>query len=145
MYAPSVRLWGALEAKMYDVCVPRLEHGSFWKTEGGACQAEGRTTGVHAAEALEGAASILDLIVEREQCRRAPGVGKFEPVLDALGLGGGVPAPVARRLAWLSAARNCLVHHLNPAQTRSHVRAYFVGNVSNSFATASSWNCSASR
>ena len=33
--------------------------------------------------------------------------------------------------------------HLDPAQTGSHVRAYSAGNVSNSFATASSRICSA--
>jgi hypothetical protein len=114
----TVRIWTAFEAAMNDLCLARLEHAGFWKREE---VLRGLKIELHEfvpAGEQEQVSPVFDALTDKHRAKHQPGAGRFENLLNSLGLGGPVPKPVADRLVWLSTARHCLVHRQGKIDAR---------------------------
>lgn len=105
-----LRLWSSVEAALNDLCRARLEHDGYWRSMEAL---KGIKTDLHeflGKSDAEQIAFVLDEVTTARKARFQPGAGRFEGVLNAIGLGGDVPAAVRKRMVWLSEARHVLVH-----------------------------------
>ena len=70
---------------------------------------------------------ILEALKQNTKSRLKVGVGRFESLLDAVGLGGAVPDSVKRTLLELSEVRNVLVHRDGMCDNRIPERCPWLG------------------
>lgn len=105
-----VRLWTALEATMNDCCMAMLQQDEFWKRAKATKNLKVRLVEFLGLSEQEQLSVMLDHVMTDSGARQAPGVGRFENLLNALDLGGDVPDSVKRQMVWLAEARHLLVH-----------------------------------
>lgn len=75
---------------------------------------------------------LLDLLTQETRARLKPGVGRFEPILNAVGLGGAVDDRARRRLLELLEMRNIIIHRNSRADRRLLARCPWLGTAPSS-------------
>lgn len=124
-----VSLWSSLEVLIRDLLAlwlqnrpETLQRDSFKRLRVRVAEYEALTT-------EERSAYLVEMLEQELQASLKPGAGRFECLLDAIGLGGGLPDGVRKRLLELSQIRNVLVHRRGVVDKRFTERCPWI-NVS---------------
>jgi hypothetical protein len=109
-YIASVRLWSILEATVDDMALERMEHPEKWQNKELVHGIKGPLLDFLHATENERLEFLLDELKLASKSSLRRGVGRFEALLQPLGLGGWVDDNVRRSLFELSQIRNAVVH-----------------------------------
>lgn len=107
-----------LETVVQDAVLFSLEHAPSVQNRDAIKRIEGPIVELLAASPSERAEFLAAALAHNMKASLKPGVGKFEALLDAVGLGGAIDEPVRRVLLELTAVRNVLVHRRRRADRR---------------------------
>lgn len=119
LYALAVvRLWTILEALINDLVITllssfpdALQADSIRKLRGPLVEFIGATPN-------ERAEYLMELLVQELRAKLKPGIGRFETILEAVGMGGPVADAPRRFLYELSQVRNAIVHRNGRADAK---------------------------
>ncbi len=114
----SIRLWTILEAAIDDMVLQELQREPERRKSEVVGKLRGPLMEFVALTPVEQADYLLDLLKREVGTRLRYGVGAFESLLEAVGLGGGVHDSIRRILLELGQVRNVLVHRNGRADAR---------------------------
>lgn len=106
----TVALWGGMEAYLKDVCAEWLLNRKEALQGEVVGRLRVRVGQYESLDPEERARFLVDLIDQEVSAPLKSGVGRFEALLDALGLGGPVDDGLRKRMFELSQVRNLVVH-----------------------------------
>jgi len=146
----SIRLWGILEALVDETCVRSLLDNANLSDLDSMKSLKAPVVEFLNLSEQEKAVYLVDLLKQKVTASLKPGIGRFESVLDQVGLGGGVKKRIRRTLLELSQIRNVLVHCNGNADSRivKHCpwlglkiddKVYLTGEHFSRYITASYW------
>ncbi len=105
-----IRLWSILEALVDDLAIDFLSRPDECKDKDLIYSLKGPLLEFAAAPPERQADFLTERLKDVVRAGLQPGVGRFEAVLDPIGLGGGITPHVRRVLFELSQVRNVIVH-----------------------------------
>jgi hypothetical protein len=114
----TIRLWSILESAIDDLIVDALRTRSEVRMLPAFKKLKGPLIEFVTAPADNQAAFLTDLLKEHVSASLKPGVGRFEALLDCVGLGGPVAKVVRRTLLELSEVRHALIHRLGKVDAK---------------------------
>jgi len=107
-----VYIWGTTEAKIDDIIVSFLVAKPKMLKKEPFKSLECKIGDVLNASPLERARTAIRLYRDAKRVSYHKGISRFSVLLDAVGLGGGVPEQVTRRFLEMSEIRHNLVHRM---------------------------------
>jgi hypothetical protein len=113
-----VRLVTILEVTVTDACIEALVLWPHLRLGSEISDIKGPLVEFAAMTNLEQAECIVAAIIEKTRSKLKRGVGRFEPVLDAIGLGGGVDDGIRKIICEMLEIRNVVVHRRGRADMR---------------------------
>jgi hypothetical protein len=113
-----VRLWSILEAMVDDLVVDFLRRPDECKDKDIIYSLKGPLLEFATAPPERQADFLTERLKDAVKAGLKPGVGRFEAMLDPIGLGGGIDSDVRRVLFELSQVRNAIVHKAGVADQR---------------------------
>lgn len=105
-----VRLWGILEAMVDGIVVDFMKRPAQCKDKDFFYSIKGPLFEFATASPEQQADFLADRFKDAVQAALKLGVGRFEVILEPIGLGGGIDPDVRRVLFELSQVRNAIVH-----------------------------------
>jgi len=105
----SVRLWAMAEAAAREVVVGAIKKPSGPPDRSKLAKLKGPVGPLLGADAETQADLVADLLWQAPE-GRFRGIGRFDAVLELIGLGGAAPSPIDEVLVELSEIRHCVVH-----------------------------------
>jgi hypothetical protein len=105
-----VRLWSILEALVDDLAVDFLRRPNECKDKDLIYSLKGPLLEFATAPPERQADFLTERLKDVVKAGLQPGVGRFEAILDPIGLGGGIDSDVRRVLFEISQVRNVIVH-----------------------------------
>ncbi|MGO8760867.1 MAG: hypothetical protein ACLP2P_16005 [Desulfobaccales bacterium] len=113
-----VRLWGILEAMVDDIVVDFMHRPDKCKDKDLLYSLKGPLLEFATASPEQQADFLTERLKDAVKAGLQPGVGRFEAMLEPIGLGGGIDHDVRRVLFELSQVRNAIVHKVALADRR---------------------------
>ncbi len=113
-----VRLWGILEAMVDDLVIDFLRRPDECKDKDLIYSLKGPLLEFATAPPERQADFLTERLKDAVKAGLQPGVGRFEAMLDPIGLGGGIGSDVRRVLFELNQVRNAIVHKAGIADRR---------------------------
>lgn len=114
----TIRLASILETMVSDVCLQLLMDDASVLAGEQIRKLRGPIADFLRASEFERGEYLLELLSQETKAKLRPGAGRFEPLLQAVGLGGEVTPDGARLLVELTEVRNVLVHRRGLADKR---------------------------
>ena len=114
----TVRLVTILESMVSDACVEILTSRPDLRQRDSIRRLQGPIVEFAAASPGAQAEYIVEALAEGTKAKLKTGLGRFEAILDAVGLGGGAHDQVRKIIYELLEVRNVLVHRNGRADTR---------------------------
>lgn len=113
-----VRLWGILEAMVDDIVVDFMRRPAQCKDKDFFYSMKGPLLEFATASPEQQADLLTERLKDAVQAGLKLGVGRFEAMLEPIGLGGGIDPDIRRVLFELSQVRNAIVHKAGVADRR---------------------------
>jgi len=114
----AVRLWALMEALVDEIVVEAMRQPERCKDQAALSRLKGPLVEFRAASPDEQAEFLAETLKQSVDALLKPGIGRFEAILDPVGLGGSVDESVRKTLFELSQVRNVLVHKAGKADRR---------------------------
>ena len=114
----AIRLWSLLEALVDDLVIESLKDPSQCKDQALLSRLKGPLLEFRNASADDQAEYLAETLKQTVEAALKQGVGKFESILDPVGLGGGIADPVRKCLVELRHVRNAIVHRCGKADRK---------------------------
>jgi hypothetical protein len=114
----SVRLWALMEALVDELVIEALKTPKQCKDQALLAKLKGPLLEFRGASIEDQAEFLAETLKQAVDATLKQGVGKFEAVLEPVGLGGGVADAVRKLLFELSNVRNAIVHRGGKADRR---------------------------
>ena len=112
------RLWGQLEASIEDYVLAVLTANSQFLRTGRIGSLKLELSAMLGASPRDQATLAFSQYKQEIKSSLKRGVGRFESVLDVVGLAGGVPDSVSRTFVEFSEIRNCIMHRMGRADRK---------------------------
>lgn len=131
----TVRLWTILESSVEELVIRMLlEYPESWGANA-IQKLRGPLVEFAKASPSERAEYLADQLKQEVKAVLKPGVGRFEALLEAIGLGGPVDDSVRRALLELSEVRNVIVHRAGRVDAKLLERCPWLSLLSGSVLT----------
>lgn len=117
-HSATVALWGALEAAVEDLALEYLEHDRSALDRPPLASIKIPLVEFSKLSNSERLGFLLAEFTRRSSSEFRPGIGRFEPILELVGLSGGFDSALKRDLLELQQVRNVLVHRAGVADAR---------------------------
>lgn len=114
----TVLLWGALEAAVRDFAVRVLERFPAIRTGESFRGFKIRVADYEALDTQDRMRFLLEMLERETGAPLKPGIGRFDVILQALGVSPRISSAVRRDLAEMAATRNILVHRASIVDAR---------------------------
>lgn len=114
----TVRLWALLEAIVDELVVEAMRQPEKCKDQAALSKLKGPLMDFRNASPEEQAEFLAETLKQGVEASLKQGIGRFEAVLDPVGLGGAVDEIVRRALFELNQIRNVIVHKGGRADRR---------------------------
>jgi hypothetical protein len=114
----AVRLWALMEALVDELVVEAMRHPERCKDQAVLSRLKGPLVEFRSASPDEQAEFLAETLKQSADAVLKPGIGRFEAILDPVGLGGSVDESVRKALFELSQVRNVIVHKAGKADRR---------------------------
>lgn len=114
----AVRLWALLEALIDELVVEAMRQPEKCKDQAALSKLKGPLMDFRNASPEEQAEFLAETLKQGVEASLKQGIGRFEAVLDPVGLGGAVDEIVRRALFELNQIRNVIVHKGGKADRR---------------------------
>jgi len=106
----SIRLWSLLEALVDDLAVEALKDPAGCKDQVLLSRLKGPLLEFRNASSDDQAEFLAETLKQAVEAALKQGIGKFESILEPIGLGGGIADSARKCLFELSHVRNAIVH-----------------------------------
>ncbi len=113
-----IALWSALEVLVRDLVIAKIQVSPEVLRAEPFAKLKVRLGEYLSLDEDERGQLIVELLEQDLQARLKPGIGRFEPLLQAIGIGGGTAESIRRQLFELSQVRNVLVHRRGVADRK---------------------------
>jgi hypothetical protein len=114
----AVRLWALMEALVDELVVEAMRQPERCKDQAALSRLKGPLVEFRAASSDEQAEFLAETLKQSVDAALKLGVGRFEAILDPVGLGGPVDDSIRKSLFELSQIRNVIVHKGGKADRR---------------------------
>ncbi|GAC1450298.1 MAG: hypothetical protein NVSMB9_34640 [Isosphaeraceae bacterium] len=113
-----IRMWGVAEAKVDDIAIEVLRAFPKILNRGEFTKLAGNLVEFSVMSKVQRVRHLYGLYKQKLEVAKKNGVGRFEAILDGMGLGGGVDEEVRRLFMEMSELRHNLVHRMAVADRK---------------------------